>query len=49
MISTKIVAASPTLAATSAEAPAARATTSASSGRKEALTIGQVAASAARM
>ena len=44
-----IAAASPTLAAARAEAPASRPSSSASSGAKEALTIGQVAASAPRM
>src|SRR5262249_59974641 len=46
--SSTIAATSPTVAATDAEAPASRASTSTSSGRKDALTIGQVAASASR-
>jgi hypothetical protein len=49
MVSSAIATTSPTLAAVSAEAPASVVSTTASSGAKDVLTIGQVAASAPRM
>ena len=49
MVRSAIATTSPTLAAVSAEAPASVVSTTASSGAKDALTIGQVTTSAPRM